>query len=355
MSSVDLAELYHSANIDLSADDFSLRQTGFSACKDLSNEQLVDCCRMFFGWWDKAAEFKWFLDVFKNDDSRFSFIGNSRESSVLAGGLLLSALKGGDPFAGLVVLSASLSGNRLPVVPGIELSTFETEFKNLAVEEKQIRDYNTSFRALEKTAVTKEKMSEGNSLDSMATVVQTAFNETHKASNAAFNELQSVISTMAKDLRAAREQVGMLWWVTGGWSRKLNRSFAEIAAPLANVSAGFDLADLSFDFHGPYAAHAMLSRVLALVTNSHTPIALAEVGDAPSAEEVHLLKISKESEKYPEICPLSMALLKSAEIGKGTSWHAVFERVALAAPNTTLQPLDIAAQAMYERLLLSAL
>lgn len=351
---VNLADLYQAANIPVSAEDFKLRQDGVDAAgKELTEKKLIDCCRIYFGWWEKNDEFDWFLSAFRNDP-RFSFSGNQRESSVLAGSLLLNELKSGNPFAGLVVLCAAVQGKRQPAVPGISHSVFDKEFKNLSVEETSSRWYNTEFKPLGKTAVTKEKMAEDNTVPTMAAAVATAFAETHTASKASFTELQTTVSKMAEDLSTAREQLAMLWWLTGGWSRKLTRSFADVGAPLAYFSAGLDLADLSATVHGPYASEALLVKILSSMKKKKATT-LGELGDSPSDDDFRLLDVSEQGKAYPEICPASAALLKSAEIGKGNSWHAAFEKFAHFPVSTSLQPQEIAVQAMYERLLLSNL
>ena len=352
--SVNLADLYQAANVPVSAEDFKLRQDGFDAAgKDLTEKKLIDCCRIYFGWWEKVDEFDWFLSAFRNDP-RFSFTGNQRESSVLAGALLLKELKSGNAFAGLVVLCAAVQDKRQPAVPGIPLSVFDTEFKNLTVEETRSLWYNTDFKALGKTAITKEKMVEDNTVPTMATAVATALAETHSASKAAFTELQGIVSKMAEDLSSAREQLAMLWWLTGGWSRKLTRSFIDVGAPLAYFSAGLDLADLSATVHGPYSSEALLVRILTPVKKKRATT-LGELGDSPSEEDFKRLDVSEEGKAYPEICPASAALLRSAEIGKGNAWHAAFEKAAYLPASTLLQPQEVAIQAMYERLLLSNL
>ena len=351
--SVNLADLYQAANIPISAEDFKLRQVGFEAAgKELTEKKLIDCCRIYFGWWEKVDEFGWFLSAFGNDP-RFSFSGNQRESSVLAGSLLLNELKSGNSFAGLVVLSAAVQDKRQAAVPGMPHSVFDNEFKNLTVEGTSSPWYDTNFKPLGKTAITKEKMVEDNTLPTLAAAVATAFTETHTASKTALTELQTTVSKMAEDLSIAREQLAMLWWLTGGWSRKLSRSFVEVGAPLAYFSAGLDLADLSATVHGPYASGALLLRALSPVKKKKTT--LSELGDSPSEVDFKLLDLSEQGKAYPEICPASAALLKSAEIGKGNAWHAAFEKAAHLPANTSFQPQEIAIQAMYERLLLSNL
>lgn len=353
--SVNLADLYQAANVPTSADDFKLRQAAFdTVARELTEKQLIDCGRMYFDWWEKGDEFGWFLSAFRNDP-RFSFTGNRREASVLSGALLLNQLRKGNAFAGLIALATSVQGKRAPAVPGISFEVFATEFKNLTLEGSELHSYDTNFKPLGRTSITKEKLAEDNTVPTLATGVMTAFSETNNATQAALNALQATVKSMATDLLTAREQLSMLWWLTGGWSRRLKRSFEAIGSPLAFAVAGFDLADLSGSVSGPHAAEAMLTRVLTSVKKPRKPIAISELGDSPADADFKSLEIGEGVNTYPDICPVSAALVKSADIGKGNSWHAAYEKVAHISASTTLQPHEIATQAMFERLLLSNL
>jgi len=352
---INLADLYQAATIPISAEDFKLRQSGFdAAAEELSDDRLVDCCRAYYGWSNGTTNLDWFLSAFRNDPP-FTMAANKREASMLAGALLFQQLLAGNAVAGLAVVSSSVQGRRTPAVPGIDTEFFSTGLKNLAIEKASSLNYNTTFKPLGETAVTKEKILEDNTLPMIAANIVGGLTDSHNASKNAFAEIHTLLSTMANDLATAREQLAMLWWFTGGWSRQLNQSFADLGGPLAYVVSGFDLADLSRTPHGPYAAEALLARVGSAVRKSRKPITVAEIGDSASAELVSKLNISDTAGAYADICPLSAALRKSAEIGKGTSWHVVFENTARLTPSTTLSPREIALQAFYERLLLTNL
>jgi len=355
MSDVKLADLYLGANIPMSVEDFNLRQASFTSLdKSLNEKRVIDLCRMYFGWWEKEADFLWFLEAF-SQDPRFSFNANRRESSVIASGLLLSSLKRGNAFAGLTVLTSSLLGRREPSVPGIKFQVFESEFKNLTVKKTESRLYNTTFKALGKTTVTQEKMLGDGATATFIAQVHSALVESHAASQAALSETQSLITRLAKDLQTARAELEMLWWLTGGWSRQLNAPFGELGSTLASITAGFDLADLSITVHGPYAARALLNLAVPSVKKSPTNITIADIGDAPTDEQLPLLGLSKDAHNYVDLCPVSGALSMSSSIGRGVSWHQAYERSAHITPTFEFTPSDLAVQSMYERLLLANL
>lgn len=314
----------------------------------------MDCCRIYFGWWNRTNDLEWFLSAFRNDP-RFTIAANKREASVLAGALLLQQLTEGNVIAGLTVVSASLQGHRAPAVPGIDAAAFATELKNLAVVEASSLNYITAFKPLGRTAVTKEKILEDNTLPTIAANIMAGFTETQNVSTNAFAEVHTLLGAMANDLATAREQLAMLWWLSGGWSRLLNRSFVDLGSPLSFIVSGIDLADLSRKAHGPYAAEAILARVGLPAKKPRKPITIAEVGDSASPEQVRMLNLPERAGAYSDLCPLSAALRKSTEMGKGTSWHAIFESTAHLSTSTTMSPQEIALQSFHERLLLTNL
>jgi hypothetical protein len=357
VNQLNLADLYQTANISLSAEDFSARQTAFASFgKALKESQVVDLVRLYFALGDPATGSDWFRDGIASTDSRFSLAAHKREGAVLAGGLLFTSLSEGHSFPGLAVLAASIGGKRLPSVPGIDIASFETSLSNLAARKLKSQIYSTGFKPLGKTTVTKETLSTAASVPALGDSVFLSNEESHNATKLALIELQNIVKRVGDDLGEAREEIAMLWWLIGGWSRSLKRSFAEIGTPLSAVSAGFDLADLSIRVHGPYAAEAMFARVLSGAKKQKKNTAsFAEVGDAANADVCNELRLSDETAHYADICPLSNSLAKSSEIGKGTAWHQSFVRTSHVEVTLQMSPVEIAMQAMRERLFLGNL
>jgi hypothetical protein len=352
VNELNLADLYQAANIPLDAKDLVPRRRAFAAVRaSLTKTKLIHLARMYFGWWQKIANFEWFRDEFAKLDPDFSLVENRREASLLAGGLLLSALKSGEPIAGLVVLAASLNGQRSPTVPGISLETFETELKNLAAQPAKARWYSTDFEPLGKASTLAENPAVGGPVGATVEELRKALDETHEATKLAFNEVQILLKQMAGDLSQARQEVEILWWLAGGWSRRLERPFSELGTPLNAIAAGFDLADLSVATHGPYAAAAILTRALSGIKGPNKRVSLAQAGDSASPDEFLRLAVPRDMAVYPDICPLSAALATSAQIGKGDSWHMSFEQNAHVKTSVSLDLLDLAVQAMRERLI----
>jgi hypothetical protein len=357
VSQLNLADLYKSANITLSAQGFTDRETAFVTLgKSLSAQQIVDLVRIYFGIQSANTNVEWFSKGFASTDSPFSLADNRREASLLAGSLLLANLAAGSPFGGVAVAAASIGGKRAPAVDAIDSGTFETSLKNLAVRKQRPRSYATNLKPLGRSTVTKDKLAAATGFPALADDIYLANEESYSATKTSLGEVQNLLSRLGSDLAEAREEIEMLWWIIGGWSRSLHRSFADIGIPLSAVSAGFDLADLSLTVHGPYAAHAMFARVLATgKKQKESGASIATIGDSVTADTVKLLNISPKAISHGEICPLTYALLKGSEGGKGAGWHHSFQDTSGIDTALQLTLVEIAMQAMYERLVLRSL
>lgn len=357
MSDFNLVDLYHSANITLSADDFAGRLATFNELtKTLRANQIVDLVRLYFRLSERTEGAKWFSDAFGTKDPRFSFSTNAREASILAGGLLLKALISGSALPGVAALSASIAGKRKPAEDVIDVATWQNALTRTAVRGDRVKIYSANLKPLGKTNVTKENLAAAPSIPVLAESVFLSNEQAFTAANSAITQLHAAVKEIGKDLAEAREEVEMLWWLIGGWSRALNRPFPEMGMPLSALVAGFDLADLSNTIQGPFAAEAILVRILTGVKRTkNSTFTIAQIGDSVTSDDCARLKIPSNASSYPDICPLTNCVVKSAEIGNGLAWHQAFERTSLTKTTLALSPVEIAIQAMNERLVLKNL
>jgi len=170
------------------------------------------------------------------------------------------------------------------------------------------------------------------------------------------NQLLSVLQPLAAETLTLREEVDMLWWHIGGWSRLLEKPFADLAPGLAAVLAGVDLADMSRSAVGPVAAPAILQRTLAAGRKTqNAKITINNAVEALPQDLFDRLKLDHRLSTVPEICPVLTAFAKANEIGPGPTWHTAFAKATKLEAKSAFAPLDLAMQAYRERLLLCAL
>jgi hypothetical protein len=144
----------------------------------------------------------------------------------------------------------------------------------------------------------------------------------------------------------------MLWWLTGGHSRNLERSFADFAPAQAALVAAVDLASLTTVTQvGPIAVPAMLERVIAMAKKQRGQVGkdLASAIDGLTPTDIERLPIR--SDVVPaRLAPVTQALSLAKTIGVGT-WHARFRETTGLEPATTFEPVELATQLYREHLL----
>jgi hypothetical protein len=180
--------------------------------------------------------------------------------------------------------------------------------------------------------------------------------EAHEATKNLASQTACVIRPLAADVLDLREEVEMLWWHIGGWSRILEQPFADLPVPVAAVMAGLDLADISQTLTGPVAAPAILHRTI--TSERKTKLSKAILKDAVDALPVDAferLSLGDALASVLDACPVLTAFVKAGEIGSGDTWHVAYTRTTGLSPDASFQPLDLALQVYRERLLLTAL
>lgn len=166
----------------------------------------------------------------------------------------------------------------------------------------------------------------------------------------------SVVKPLAAQVLTLREEVEMLWWHVGGWSRVLEKPFAQLELGLAAVFAGIDMAEMSRTETGPAAAPAIFQRTLAAGRKGKTAkIAIRDAVDALPQNAFDRLTLPDALGTVPDICPVLTAFAKAREIGAGPAWHASFGKATGLDAGLAFVPLDLAMQAFRERLLLRVL
>jgi len=175
-----------------------------------------------------------------------------------------------------------------------------------------------------------------------------------EASKTLANQVVSVVSPLAKQVCDLQEEVAMLWWYIGGWSRALERPFTDLGTGLTALMAGLDLAHLTQRGGGPIAAPAILQRVIVgSGAGWNKKLALTSAVEALPAGAFQLLEIPKNIGDVSDLCPVLSALAKAEEIGGGGKWHAAFKRDSQLDATSEFLPIELAMQVYRESILLA--
>jgi hypothetical protein len=318
----------------------------------------IDLARLYFGLKVPHGT-EWFREPFAKPDLSFSLIDNEREVAVLASGLLSAAISDGKLFAALAALCMAAAGHRTPVVWPELLKEADHAVTLKAIENRQRTRANPEQIKLPskvKIDAAADAIAQTPDWAKASELFKQISNDAHEAIKNLASQTAFVARPLAADVQDLREEVSMLWWHIGGWSRLLEKPFADLEPGLAAVMAGIDLADLSFTPSGPAAAPAILQRTITAGRNANaTKLTIKDAVDAFPGDAFEGLALGGAMVTVPDACPILAAFAKAGQIGSGSAWHGPYTKATGLEPTTEFQPLDLALQVYRERLLLTAL
>jgi hypothetical protein len=359
MAGINLADSYRAAGLSPGPELLRLRQEPFEKLRAAVVAQTaVDLTRLYFGL-SLPSGTDWFRDTFAENDPSFSMYDNQREAAVLAAGLLGAAITDGKIYAALAPLTCGGAGWREPVVHPELLDEARRAITAKAVKDRGRVPWNAQIIKLPvNSKVPTASAALGAQPDWPKTVAlfNLVSDEAYSAVKNLVTETRSMTEMLADQIADLREEVDMLWWYVGGWSRVLNRPFCDLAQALTAAMAGLDMADLSHTLVGPAAAPAILERVI--FSGRKTKAAKVTIKDAVDAfpqDAFNRLGLEESLHTLPDICPVLSAFAKAQAIGNGTAWHASFAKESKLEAAAALEPLALAVQVYRERLLLSAM
>lgn len=358
MTGLSFADAYRAAGLAPGPDIIRVRQ---EACEKLRSKvdprRAVDLTRMYFGL-PVPGGIDWFIAPFAESDPSFSLLDNEREAAVLSACLLAAALAEGEAAAGLAVLDASFSGRRRPLVRPEFIEEARRTLHEMAVQTRRVAVEVDQIKPPTKSKVSAEadQFAQAPDWPKAAALFKAAADESSRSTTNLVAQVTGVLKPMVAQMTDLREELEMLWWYVGGWSRILDRPFAELDPALAAAMAGRDLADLAEDAVGPAAAAAILQRLISAGREANAlEVSIRQAVDAFPWDAGGRLTFSDKLSQVADVCPVLTAFQKASEIGKGSAWHGAFKKATRLDPDTSVPPLDMAMQVYRESLLLALL
>ncbi|MEI2636661.1 MAG: GTPase-associated system all-helical protein GASH [Methylotenera sp.] len=361
MSKYNFADQYKRAGLSPGPEIIGLRQAAFDNLRrSIDISKALDLTRLYFGL-EVPNGADWFRDSFVSNDPSFSMLDNLRETSLLALCLLTSALEDKKVYAGLAVVTATAGGNRKPLLCH---DFIETAYQAVVTESVVSRNANIVESKIIRHAP-KSKVPDALAiLDAtpdwikVSEAIKLSNSESLEAIKNLTNQVFTVADPLVKQIRDLREEVSMLWWYIGGWSRALEKPFSELNISLAALMAGLDLGNLSQGSNGPAAAQAIIQRLLfsSRPVDKQNVITLDAAIEAIPEDTFKKLDISQDIiTSVADICPVLTAISKAAEIGGNGAWHVAFKKASGLDANMTFEPINLAMQTYRETLLLKEL
>lgn len=356
MTEFNFADNYRAAGLSVSPEILKTRQEPFEKLRKAIDPSIaVNLVRLYFGLLVPGGT-DWFRDAFGETDTSFSLVDNAREASVLAAGLLESAASDGKVYAALATLTAAAGGLREPKVRQdlIDAMKFALRDKAVAASNQAPPDpKKIKLPAPSKLPAEIDTLLQAPEIGKASNLLKQLSDEATTNTKSLTNQVFGVATSLTAEVQRLREEVEMLWWHVGGWSRLLDKPFSEFDPGVAAVLAGIDMADMSRSATGPAATPAILQRTLAATKKgTASKIAIRDVVDAYPQDQLDRLDLAEQLGHVPEICPVLSAFLKAQEIGAGQAWHAAYARATGLEAGSQFSPLDLAVQVYRERLLL---
>lgn len=316
----------------------------------ITGSKILDLAAAYYGSAD--VDLAWFRDEFAKEDASFSLVNNEREARVLAAAILGGLISDENPKAILSVIAGNIAGHRQPSEAQWLLPSAKAEFGQLAVIDRKPKKVDTKVTSTF-TAKLAEEVSGLSESDwaALLVVLGKIRTESQNSNKTISNQSTTALSEINRQMQIMREESQILWWLFGGHSRSLERSFSAISLPQAAIVGAIDLGSLTtFSSFGPIAATAVLERVLSAAKKAkgQTQCELAAAIDGLAAEDVERLEVF--AELPPRLAPVTAAIHLSRTMGAG-NWHARFqERTGLSA-SMQFDPLALSEQLYREHLL----
>lgn len=357
MSSFNFADSYKAAGLAPGPEIIGLRQKPFDKLSAKIDAQIaVDLTRLYYGL-PVPQGTEWFRAAFAETDPSFSMMDNEREAAVLSACLLDAAIEKGKEVAALAILTTSAGGNRKPLIFPELIEKARIAMLKIAIDHRHSQTVDISkFKIPTKSNIDEaaDKLVTTPDWTAAAELHKLVYAESVKANINLSKQVQGLLIPLIEKVADLREEVEMLWWYVGGWSRILEKPFAGLEPGLAAVMAGLDFSDLSTTIAGPAAASAILQRTVSAGREADsTKVSINEAVSAFSADAYEKLELSEELNSVSDVCPVLAGFLKAHEIGESPAWESAFMKAAHFDSAVKFDLLDLAMQAYRERSLLA--
>jgi GTPase-associated system helical domain len=317
----------------------------------ITEVQSLTLVGLYYGATD--LDLGWFRDEFIKDDASFSLVNNEREARVLAATILEALVVDEVPHVILGLVAGSVNGHRMPVQSKRLIHLAHEMMGKYSVDERKPSVVETKVTSTLTAKLGEEIGAIGaNDWAALLTMLTKIRNESQSSARTTSTQATNALTALNRQVALLREESQMLWWLVGGHSRTLERSFANFGQQQSALIGAVDLGDLtSISFLGPVAASAMLERIIVLAKRSKgaVPRDLASAVDGVAREDLQRLNISPN--KVPaRLAPITTAIELARTIGPSV-WHGRFLETTGLQATIEFEPIELATQLYREHLL----
>jgi hypothetical protein len=319
--------------------------------ENITDARILDLAGIYYG--STEPDLTWFRDEFAQEDASFSLVSNERETRVLAAVILGELVANESSEAILAVIAGSVMGHRVPSQSAWLLGEAREALGLFSVALRKPGKVETKITPTVNTKLTEEitELAQ-NDWTALLTVLGKIRSEAQSSAKSTGAQSTNALSALDRQVKLMREESQMLWWLFGGHSRSLERSFANFAPHQAALVGAVDLGTLTTQsLLGPIAAPAMLERVIGLAkrTKGAQPQDLAAAVDGLTVEDIDRLEVFS-TKLPPRLAPVTAAIDLARTMGTG-AWHARFQVKTGLDAAISFDPVHLAEQLYREHLL----
>ncbi|OWK25037.1 hypothetical protein AJ87_14935 [Rhizobium yanglingense] len=305
------------------------RQVIDGLLSDVNASKSADLARFVFGL-PKASEATWFVDAFRFNDDSFSLVDNAVEAAVLSGVLLSAAMDTEEIRAILAFLSAYAGGQRQPLCLPLLVDQARRAFFAVSVKSRAAPPSSSSLikTPAKSKAANIAAVLESQDWQKVAEAIKANGDDAIRAVEALANQVTQAIRPIEQIVTDLHEEINILWWHIGEWSRLTEKPFAEYPAGTAAVLAALDLADLSATLRAPASSVVLLERCITKGREADGLAGSIEAAvDGLSDAELEDLALPEKLSEFADVCPVLAAFAKAQEIGRDDgAWHKAFTK-----------------------------
>jgi hypothetical protein len=269
-------------------------------------------------------------------DAGFDPAEAARELQLLAAAALVRLVET-LPDAALIVTTASFGANRKPDLPMDLAGIAERALVSLSGRKHARTDIDELKLAAPKVdfSVSPEALQ---SMDPAQWKIQ--FDALHDATAASIERVVAgqnrVVEVLHRQITLDEEELQMLWWLLGGFSRETDEAFTDIDVKVRPLTLAMELGKMTAVSPGPASIHAMLSRV------GVGPEELS-VEDVVNAVDMGWAELVSQSTLVsPVTTPIHFALEQRAELGSNDAWQAGWSGLTGFSSDVALPAIQLA-------------
>jgi len=356
MSHFTFADRYSEAGLAPSAEKIQLREEPVTQIVDnIEDEQIVALAQYYYGL--SSIDMAWFRDAFAETDASFSLVNNEREARVLSALVLGGLIHEENSKAILAVSIGSVRGLRTPPQSKWLVYEAETAFLSCSVNDRAYVSLPEKVTPTVNPNLPEElkALAEAPDLATVIALLNKVREEMKSSAQTTAKQVSNAIIACNRQISVMREESQMLWWLTGGHSKTLSRSFSALTPAQAALVGALDLGILTTSTRlGPVAIPAMLEKIMAMGKKTRTAapatVTLQTLIDSFNAEEIEAFNLP--ASLPPFLAPISAAI-ERAKI-TGPTWHSRFTQHTGLDASLSLAPVVLAEQ-LYREFLLGQL